>query len=272
MRLRNQKSKRNHASERPAPGRFGRAALFLKRAAVIILGISSFVLVAFGITKADKAFQVKNIIIDGNKNLTEGEIMDKIKSGNRKGLLFTSFRGIDKKLKTSPWIKSAELRKEFPDTILVRVREAVPRAILNVKDGMFLVDGEGSILEELSEEKPPFLPLITGIHPERNNKDMLEALKLVGALSREGILLNKEFVEITSETYGLSAIMDGEIFKVGYGKYAEKFHKWNELEPEIRKKGVAIEYVDLRFAGEIIVRPVEIEKQKLTQKMQLRKK
>ncbi|MBI4688112.1 MAG: FtsQ-type POTRA domain-containing protein [Nitrospirae bacterium] len=263
MRLRKQKSKKNQASERPASGRFGRALFFLKRGAVAVLVISFFVLVAFGVTGADRAFKVKTIIIEGNKNLTENEIMDKITSGSRKGLLFTSFSGMEKKLKTSPWIKGAELRKEFPDTIFVKVKEAVPRAILSIKEGMFLVDGEGSMLEELSEEKPPFLPLITGIDPEKNNKNMIEALKLVEALSREGILLNREFVEITLEAYGLSANMDGEIFKVGYGKYAEKFRKWSELEPEIRKKGVAIEYVDLRFTGEIIVRPVKVDKQEL---------
>lgn len=263
MRLRRQKSKKNQASERPLTGRFSRVLFFLRRCAVAALMISFFVLIAFGATKADRAFKIKTIIIEGNKNLTENEIMDKITNDSRKGLLFTSLSSIERKLKTSPWIKDAELRKEFPDTIFVKVKEALPRAILNIKEGMFLVDGDGSMLEGLSGEKPPFLPLITGIEPEKNNKNMIEALKLVEALSREGILLNREFVEITLEAYGLSANIDGEIFKVGYGKYAEKFRKWNELEPEIRKKGLAIEYVDLRFTGEIIVRPIKVGKQAL---------
>jgi hypothetical protein len=62
--------------------------------------------------------------------------------------------------------------------------------------------------------------------------------------------------------YGLVVNMDGEYVKVGYGRYAEKFGRWKALESEIRKKNIAIDYVDLRFENEVIVKPLKKVKER----------
>ena len=94
----------------------------------------------------------------------------------------------------------------------------------------------------------------------KNKKDISEALKLIASLSEKNILSSRESIEIGTETYGLSVNMDGEFMKVGYGDYSEKFDRWIELEPEIRKRGVLIKYIDLRFKDSVIVKPIKKKK------------
>jgi hypothetical protein len=76
-------------------------------------------------------------------------------------------------------------------------------------------------------------------------------------LSKKKFIANKESVEIGIESYGLTLIIDGELIKVGYGNYSAKFDRWIELEPEIRRKGLPIKYVDLRFKDSVIVKPLK---------------
>jgi hypothetical protein len=48
--------------------------------------------------------------------------------------------------------------------------------------------------------------------------------------------------------------------KVGYGKYNEKIDRWKNLEAEIRRRNIMIDYVDLRFMDKVIVKPLKKSK------------
>ncbi len=136
----------------------------------------------------------------------------------------------------------------------------MPKALLSVKKQLYLIDEDGKILEWIKGEGTLFLPVIKDISLE-NKKGISEALKLVEVLSGKNIFADRESVEIGLESYGLTMNIDGEFIKVGYGKYSEKFDRWVELEPEIRKIGVPIKYVDLRFKDSVIVKPLKTIKE-----------
>lgn len=236
--------------------------IFLKGGVFVISLIIFITLILLGIKESKRVFPVKNIVITGNNHLEEDEIKDAISAIEKKGLLRSSLRDAERRLRTLPWIKKAYLRKQFPDTLIIRIEETVPKAILNLNGIPSLMDGEGKVLEKIREEETPFLPIIKGINPEEGREALMEALSLIDALSQEGIIPDKGFIEITSKPYGLSMNMDGEVFKVGYGRYAEKLRQWKELEGELRKRGIAIEYVDLRFPDRVIVKPIKTLKSK----------
>jgi cell division septal protein FtsQ len=138
---------------------------------------------------------------------------------------------------------------------VIKIEEAEPKALLSIKKRLYLIDGDGSILERIEGETVPFIPVIKNINT-KNRKGMSEALKLVAVLTRENDFIDSESIEIGLESYGLTVKIDGEFMKVGYGRYSEKFERWLELEPEIRKRGVPIKYVDLRFKDSVIIKPM----------------
>ena len=231
-------------------------ALFLKRGTLIFLIIIPIALTTLGVKWLVRNFQLRHVLVSGNYHLDEKDIIES--SGVRKGdaLQNLSFSVIDKKLKENAWISEVALRKQFPDTLVIKVEEAVPKALLRTKKRLYLLSEDAKILEQIKGDVTPFLPVIKDISL-KNEKGMREAIKLVDALSKKNVLARRETIEIGLASYGLKMNIDGELIKVGFGNYAAKFDRWVELEPEIREKGMPIQYVDLRFKDSVIVKPLK---------------
>ncbi|UCH45965.1 MAG: FtsQ-type POTRA domain-containing protein [Nitrospiraceae bacterium] len=252
MRFKKKKKKNGKSASR----RGEKMILFFKRG-TIVLALAVFVAAAvLGVKVLIRNITVDEIQISGNYHLTEEDILEIINVSQGEQLLDIQFDDIDRRLHQNTWIKSAALRRQFPGRLIVKVDEANPKALLSFRKRMFLIDEDGNILERIKSDATPFLPVIRDINP-KNKKEMKEAIKLISALDAYNILDVKESVEIGIDSYGLTATIDGDFIKVGHGRYEEKFARWMELEPEIRKKGQPIQYIDLRFKESVIVKPVK---------------
>ena len=241
---------------KPAYRRGEKLAIYLKRGTLVLLVVVVIAALVLGAKLLARQFNVKEIIVSGNYHLDKDDIVKSMNIKKGKPLLDIRSTDINERLRENPWIKRVALKKQFPGTLLIKVEEAAPTALLSIKKKLYIIDDDGNILERIKGESIPFLPVIKDIGP-KNKKDMNEALKLIASLSERNILSSRESVEIGIESYGLFVNMDGEFIKVGYGDYSEKFDRWIELEPEIRKRGVQIKYIDLRFKDSVIVKPMK---------------
>jgi cell division protein FtsQ len=252
-------SKKKNKKRKAAYRRGEKMALFFKRGTVVLMAVVICAAVVLGLKTLARQFGVKEIMVSGNYHLDADDIMKTMKIHKGESLLKLHFENIEADLKKNQWIKKVAFRKQYPGTLVVKIAEAEPRALLSMKKRFYLIDEDGAILERIEEGTIPFLPLIKDIDP-KNKKGMKEALKLVAALSGNDEFIDRESIEIGLESYGLAVHIDGEFIKVGYGKYEDKFERWIELEPEIRKRGVPIKYVDLRFKDSVIVKPLKERK------------
>ena len=250
------KKKKTKKVRKPAYRRGEKLAIYLKRGTLVLLVVVVIAALVLGAKLVARQFNVKEIIVSGNYHLDEDDIVKSMNIKKGKPLLDIRSAEINERLRENPWIKRVALKKQFPGTLLIKVEEAAPSALLSIKKKLYIIDDDGNILERIKGESIPFLPVIKGISP-KNKKDINEALKLIASLSEKNILSSMESIEIGTESYGLFINMDGEFIKVGYGDYSEKFDRWIELEPEIRKRGVPIKYIDLRFKDSVIVKPME---------------
>jgi cell division septal protein FtsQ len=140
---------------------------------------------------------------------------------------------------------------------VVRIEEAVPQALLQVRGDVYFVDGEGKVLEKLQSAPVQFLPVIVS-DTARNPNTFREAVDLAGIIKERGLAAEKERIEITGVESGpehLTMIIDGLTAKVGQGDYDEKLRRLFELSDEIRRRHISVKYVDLRFANSVIVKP-----------------
>ncbi len=243
--------------QRSAYWRGEKMIIFCKRG---IIALSIFIFIAgvvSGLRFLADVFPVENILVSGNNNLDKSDIIGTLNIRSGESLFRLSLGEVETRLKRNAWIKKVSLRKQFPDTIMIDVEEAVPKALLRFKEHMFLVGKDGNILEEIQNKSTPFLPVIVGINPKKDRGGIKEALKLIDVLAEKDILSSKESVEVMLKAYGLVMNMDGEYVKVGYGKYTEKLGRWKNLEEEIRRKNINVDYVDLRFNNEVIVKTLK---------------
>ncbi|MDH5201851.1 MAG: FtsQ-type POTRA domain-containing protein [Nitrospirota bacterium] len=225
----------------------------------LFLVFSALALAVYSYVRADmikSVSPIRNVVFIGNKHLTDDELMALTGIHRNESLITTSNRKVSQGLLKSPWIRSVSVRKEFPDTLSIVIEEAVPFALLDMNGHFFLVDENGKLLEELKDNAIPFLPIITG-DPFKEGKGFSEALHLAKLMNDKGFSSESNHIEIiANKPQELTVTIDGTVVKVGSGEYEEKLKRLFELEDEIKKRKIPVDYIDLRFANRVIVKPI----------------
>lgn len=204
-------------------------------------------------------FPVKEIVFSGNKHVSESELKAIMGINVNESLLELSSKELEGRLLKSPWIKAVSFRKDFPHRFTVRIEESMPYALLEMNGRTFFVDDKGNLLEELKGESIPFLPIISG-DPFKNSSVFSEVLNLVRTMKDKGFIAVKDRIEVIiphgAGPEDISMQVDGMLVKVGHGEYEEKLQRLLELEDEIMRRGIPVDYIDLRFANKVIVKPI----------------
>lgn len=233
-----------------------KSSFFINIAVSLMLVSALFIGVYVSFVKIKSAFPVRRVIFIGNKHLTSDELRELSGIPRNANLITFSGEKVSENLLGSPWIESVSVRKEFPDTVSIKVSEVVPFALLDLKGHLFIINQKGNLLEELKGNIIPFLPIITGDHREREG--FSEALALAQTMNDMGLSSERDQIEIViSKPEELSSIIDGMVVKLGVGEYKEKLERLLELEEEIQKRQIAVDYIDLRFANRVIVKPIK---------------
>jgi len=225
---------------------------------VALLLLFSTIVLALYISsgKMKPLFPIKHTVFSGNRHLTDNELKALAGVHTGESLVTLSYKTLSERLLKSPWIKSVSMRKEFPDTLSVSIVEAAPFALLDMNGHFFLVDEKGKLLEKLKGSSVPFLPVITG-DPLKKSEVFSEALNLIRSMNDMGFSSEREHIEvIASKPQELTAIIDGTVVKIGAGEYREKLQRLVGLKDEIKRRQISVDYVDLRFANRVIVKPI----------------
>lgn len=200
--------------------------------------------------------RVKDIVFIGNHHLKTDELRSliKIKSGDE--LFGTSSRELYKRLRASPWVRDAIIKKELSGRVLINVMEAIPVAILSMAGRQYLIDKEGNILEPMKEGTVLFLPVIKDIDYKNNREAYLEAVRFVNVLHNKRVISYGNVIEITGQRpEDITLKFDKISIKIGMGDFEKKLERLEFVKDEIEKRKMTVEYIDLRFANKIIVKP-----------------
>lgn len=232
----------------------------LKLFALVLLITGAYWGAKYSIDTARKTlFPVKEIVFSGNKHISESELKAIMGINGNESLLGLSSKELEGRLLKSPWIKAVSFRKDFPHRFTVRIEESMPYALLEMNGRTFFVDDKGNMLEELKGESIPFLPIISG-DPFKNSSVFPEVLNLVRTMKDKGFIAVKDRIEIIiphgAGPEDISMQVDGMLVKVGHGEYEEKLQRLLELEDEIMRRGIPVDYIDIRFANKVIVKPI----------------
>jgi cell division protein FtsQ len=227
--------------------------------AVTTLSLLIGLVVGLYLFGSSRVFALKEVACLGNRYLSDAELREMGGIEDGENLFALSSHKKAARLMESPWIKEVGVRKDFPHGLMVKIEEAVPRAILKTRDGLMLVDTGGVVLEELNGRHEFFLPVIVGSRESRGPA-FHEALSLAGVIQDMGIMSTASEVEITGYERGvedLSVSINGLLVLIGEGEYEEKLNMLMELTDEIKTRMSDIDYfVDMRFNDRVVVKPM----------------
>lgn len=86
-----------------------------------------------------------SIEVIGNKLVSENKILNILKIGHGKNILKINLNEYEKEIERNPRIKKVEIRRNYPDSLIVNIEEVVPAGYL-IKNGIrYVVTKQGDI-------------------------------------------------------------------------------------------------------------------------------
>ena len=113
-------------------------------------------------------FKIENIEIINNYLISANTIDEKMNKIYGKNILFIKRKDIQSLLSSIDFLKKIEVRKKYPDTIIIKVYETKPVAILYKKDQKYLLDSSSNLIPFNTNDLLKKLPSVFGEGAEKN--------------------------------------------------------------------------------------------------------
>ena len=209
-------------------------------------------------------FHVSKIIISGAEYCNPKDIEEFTQSIYGRCIFKVGLPELKQKIKSIGWVKTLSIRRILPNTLRIILKERSPFGIINA-DQRYLIDTEGVIIAPVRDQDAWDLPLITGMPEERlfisrrvNSNSIHSALKVLHLMRDLKVKWFSEVFEISIEDQENIVLYNknrGREIRLGLNNLQEKVIYLQTIWDDIRTRVSGIEYIDLRYKNQIIVKP-----------------
>ena len=151
---------------------------------IFLLIISLVFLTTYNPNKFEKSleknndfFRIKKIIIINNYLIKKENIISKLNLLYSKNIILIKRKDIEESLENVNFLKKIEVKKKYPDTIIVKIFETKPVGILFKDKVEYLLDSSGNMIPMENNKEFVELPNIIGKGAENNIINFLNQLK-----------------------------------------------------------------------------------------------
>ena len=191
-------------------------------------------------------FKIQNIEIVNNHLIDENKIIEKLTEIYEKNILFIERNDIERPLKSIEFLEKIEVKKKYPNTIIIKVYETNPIAILFKKNHKYLLDSSSNLI--LFNESMFFddLPSIFGEGAEQDFINFYNQLEN-NNFPKQRV---KNFYYFQIGRWDLQ-LLNNQIIKFPANKITESIQQSVKL--LARKDFENYDIIDLRIHGKIVV-------------------
>jgi len=146
--------------------RFYRIALFL----IILIFLSTFNPKEIDTISAknDPLFKIQNIEIKNNLLVNKNDIKKKLTNIYNENIFFIKREDIEVPLKDIDFLKKIEVKKSYPNTVIIKIFETKPVAILFRNKVRYLLDSSSNLISFNDNVNINGLPGVFGEEAEKN--------------------------------------------------------------------------------------------------------
>ena len=191
-------------------------------------------------------FKIQNIEIVNNHLINESTITKKLVHIYEKNILFIKRDDIETSLKSINFLEKIEVKKKYPNTIIIKIYETKPVAILFKKNDKYLLDSSSNLIPFNENMFIGDFPSIFGKEAE------LEFINFFNQLKNNNFPKKrvKNFYYFQIGRWDLQ-LLNGQIIKFPANKTTEAIKQSVELLD--RKDFENYNIIDLRIYGKIVV-------------------
>ncbi len=213
-------------------------------------------------------FQITAVRIDGNRMTTKEQIAALSRVDIHSNLLAINVLQVQSLLESHPWIERAEVIRDWPNRLLINLKEKNPVALLNRESGLFYLDSRGQIIAAVSPSQELDFPVITGLENFSLNmpragqipEPLLDVYDLLKVANRNNPILpeqNISEIHITENGELIIYLLDRPfpIYFGDDGKISTRYYRLVKVLKDLYKTGEfsAVSYIRLDYQKDTIL-------------------
>ena len=231
-----------------------------RRASILALWLAALiVLIAIFLFIKSPYFTVGTVVVEGNKYVTVEEVLRIAGVPEQINIFRLKPTEISERLTNDLRVDKVQVKRSFPATITIHVKERQPLAFVASQYGFVEIDRRGMVLVALKNLKQVKVPVITGIRlgnvyvgDQINNSGLSDVLAYLSGLD-EASLNQLSEVNIKSPNECVVYTTNSVCIRIGDNqRLMEKAKLTGEILQEIAMKKLIVEYVDLNYTSPII--------------------
>ena len=216
-------------------------------------------------------FKAEELMVNGTHRLTQNQVLQQANIATGVNIFSVNLSKVRKRLLAHSWIEDAEVRRDLPSGINIRVKEQEPIAVLDL-GRKFIINTHGEIFKEMDKADHCNLPMISGLEfsdinvkGESRSIPFDSVMKILGLGQKPESVLPYSLIKKihVDREMGLSIYAFDNIreIKIGYNNYQDKYAMLKDVLFFLEKNGgfSRLESIDLNNLNRIVVSPVKIE-------------
>ncbi len=230
------------------------------------IGMMSAVFIyGFGLLYSSPLLETKSVVVRGCNELTEKEVLTLAHVREGVNILAVNTASVAERVRRNPWVKEVHVGREYPNRIVIDVKERSAVALIKQGDEMYLLDREGIAFKLFAGEDNVDLPVLTGFSAEKTGRDPLlaRALGLIDFLNNNRVVGPIESVaEIHGdERMGISIVTTtGMCLVLGFDNFEGKLTRLPLIMADLERRSVKKNYlrIDLSDPTKVTVQPARV--------------
>lgn len=229
-----------------------------------IVGVTSVVALAvaswFGITAmagtaaseviGEAGLRLEKISITGLRRMDQMTVYRQALDQKSRAMPLVDLAAVRARLLQYPWVEDARVSRRLPDTLVIHIVERVPAAIWQHQGQLMLIDTGGALLEPVSREAMPDLPLLIGENANRqeeNRRRLLDAAPTLKPLVKAAVWVGNRRWDLVFDTGERLMLPEGE------AEAMKAFAEFAKMEQQRMLLGKGRKYFDLRIPERMFV-------------------
>jgi len=233
--------------------------------------LSLLFLFCYSLLTQSAFFEASRMTVDGRQRLSQQAVLDQACLRAGVNIFSVNLTTTRKRLLAHPWIAEAEVSREIPSGIQIRIKEHEPLAVLDL-GRKFILNTHGQIFKEWQPTDSPDLPLVTGldyvdIDPQgyATSAPFKAIMKVLNLGRQSGSVLPNDRIKkiAVDREIGITvyAFENARAIKLGYEDFAGKYGRLKNVLGYLkaRPNDPDFESIDLVNVDRIVINPVRSE-------------
>ena len=193
--------------------------------------------------------KLKEIHIIGRENISKELLLKKLKLTTETSIMGINLVSLTEKIHSINWIKSAVIERRMPHTLIIKIEEYKPFALLQIKDEHIIISSEGKKIIK-DNGRFGYLPVINGPGSEKF------ASKMLNILSSEPSLFHQVWaISFVGKRRWDISLRSGIKIKLPENSPSEAWTRLSEIDRAEAILSREFDIIDLRKSGHIILTP-----------------